>query len=456
MPESFPQLRFVLMPGTTESLNRGLKKLERISERVQGMVVSEAIAQKAEVAWCNENYDYFKSRSGLNRLVSLLLHFEDIAGNETYQSLLDVLTDEHASKTTAIALMGWCKVNWSRDEAPFYRKQLKKLAISLELIERGESKLKFGIGPLLPMLMSENGPEELSALALNHPERWDGQMAAFKLRKNDISGAFFEAAARTYVRYFLSERGTESSSRVAIVRFLESLVETNLNPATLYLTSLVIVHFDKHSLDHVELQTFALRHIGDTNQPKWRQTAHLSVNEKMTVEKAQEALEHWISELFLERFWGLINDQRRRRFWQKYQKRMRDVRIAISDDYFSALPEDLKTQSVLRRIHATTGNALLIFRIGNRHFIEFGERASGPLQVIQRDSDKEVFLERTLNRTMRTGWVRTPINPQQLKFYSSSEDFLIRNGYPYPYGKLDHRGNWEDSLSTWFRKVENF
>jgi hypothetical protein len=134
---------------------------------------------------------------------------------------------------------------------------------------------------------------------------------------------------------------------------------------------------------------------------------------------------------------------------------MRDVRIAISDQYFTTLPVDLKKQGFLKRIHATTGNALLIFRIGNRHFIEFGERASGPLQVIVRDSQQESYLEKTLLRTPRTGNVRTPINPQQLKFYSSSEQFLVKDGRCFNYGKLNHSGNWETNLDFWFKQVGN-
>lgn len=455
MPDSFPSLEFVLMPGTTETLTRSLKKLERISERMQGIAVSEAVAQKAEVAWRNRNFDYFRSGSGLNRLVSLLLHIEGIAGNKSYQNLLDSIAEEYSSKAAAIALMGWCKVNWFAGEAPFYRKQLNHLATTLELVKDGESKLKFGIGPLLPMLMKEGGPEELGNLAFWHPEGWEGQMKAFKFRNNDISGAFFEAAARSYLRQMLVEGGTDSASREAIVDFLKFIYQTNLKPATLYLTSLAIVHFDKNSLDNSELQAFTLSFIGDTNSPKWRQTAHLSANEKATVEKARDTLEHWINELFLDRFWSLIDDPRRRRFWKRHQKRMRDVRIAISDQYYASLPVDLKKQGFLKRIHATTGNALLIFRIGNRHFIEFGERASGPLQVIVRDSQQESYLEKTLLRTPRTGNVRTPINPQQLKFYSSSEQFLVKDGRYFNYGKLNHSGNWETNLDTWFRQVGN-
>ena len=188
---------------------------------------------------------------------------------------------------------------------------------------------------------------------------------------------------------------------------------------------MTITGFDKNGLDHEALQKFTLETIGEINSSAWLAVDDLSVNEKATVERAKEIVESWITELFLERFWNLIDDTKRRRFWTKYQKHMRDVRLAISDRYWASLPEDLRSIQYKSRLHATSDNALLIFRIKHRTFIEFGERASGPLQVIEDSSSYTATVQRLLERSTRTRRAPQHINPQDLKFYSRTDTILI-------------------------------
>ena len=130
-----------------------------------------------------------------------------------------------------------------------------------------------------------------------------------------------------------------------------------------------------------------------------------------------------------------------------------EVRLAISDRYWANLPEDLRSIQYKSRLHATSDNALLIFRIKHKTFIEFGERASGPLQVIDNSSRHEDALKRSLAGSIRTKRAPQHIYPQDLKFYSKTDQILIdSSGRMRDFGKLNHAVNWEKRLARWMRQ----
>lgn len=449
----FPKLEFTLMPGTEDSIARGLVKLEKLSDRLQKMVFSSDTAKRAEEEWAAGNLAFFEGSIGLNRLLSLLLNMPKLGDDKLFQDLFAASIAGYPSRSAVFALMAWCKSNWTAPNIARYRGALQKAAQELGLIENGRSKLKFGIGPLLPELVRAEGADMYGLRAMQHDGGWNGLAESLNLKSSDISGAFFASSAKSYLRQTLERAHQSPSAESDVVAFLRAIYKSNLKGTFLYMTSLAIVMFERNGLPHEELQAFALSFVGDTNSARWREVSHLSKLEAETVHKAQGILEQWLNELFLERFWNIIDDPKRRRFWKRYQKHMRDVRLAISDSYFNSLPPDVKTMGFKKRIHVTTGNALLIFRIKNRVFIEFGERASGPLQVVLNDSQQESRLSRQLADSKRSDRFPRPINPQVLKFYSSTDQFLLEGfTYHFDFGKLNHTGGWEDKLDVWMKK----
>lgn len=448
-----PQLEFVLLPGTEEELSRGLIKLERAARKIQNAAHSEDVARKALEEWNAGNLDYFQSGTGLNRLISLLVNEASLAADMNFQGALSTCIRLYSSKTAVYGLMGWCKSNWNQSHISFYREQLQVAAGELQLLPNGVSKLKYGLGPLLGLFIARDGAEDFAANALRASDGWSGYVAQLKLRDSDISGDFFKSASKSYLLQLLGQTQNRGRLSTEALEFLSQVKDSNLKQSLLYLTSLTITGFDEKGLDHEALQKFTLETIGEINSSTWLAVDDLSVNEKATVERAKEIVESWITELFLERFWNLIDDTKRRRFWTKYQKHMRDVRLAISNRYWANLPEDLRSIQYKGRLHATSENALLIFRIKHRTFIEFGERASGPLQVIEQSSSYTATVQRLLERSTRTRRAPQHINPQDLKFYSRTDTILIDAEFRMrDYGKLNHNTSWEKKLAYWMRQ----
>lgn len=449
----FPQLEFVLLPGTEEELSRGLIKLERAARKIQNAAHSEDVARKALDEWNAGNLDYFQSGTGLNRLISLLVNETSFVEDISFQKAVSDGIRLYSSKTAVYGLMGWCKSNWNQNAIGFYREQLGLAAGELQLLPNGVSKLKHGLGPLLGLFTERDGAEAFAANALQASDGWGGYVAQLKLRDSDISGDFFKSASKSYLLQLLGQTQNRSRLTTEALEFLSEMKDSNLKQSLLYLTSITITVFDEKGLDHEALQKFTLETIGEINSSAWLAVDHLSVNEKATVERAKGIVEAWITELFLERFWNLIDDTKRRRFWTKYQKHMRDVRLAISDRYWANLPEDLRSIQYKSRLHATSDNALLIFRIKHRTFIEFGERASGPLQVIEDSSSYTARVQRSLDRSTRTRRAPQHINPQDLKFYSRTDTILIDAEFRMrDYGKLNHNTSWEKKLAYWMRQ----
>lgn len=448
-----PQLEFVLLPGTVDKFDRGLIRLERVARKMQNAAHSEDVARKSLEEWRAGNLDYFKSGAGLNRLISLLLNEGSLVSDMNFQGAISTCIQIYSSKTAVYGLMSWCKSNWNSEQIGFYRSNLLQAVDELKLLTNEESKLKHGIGPLLSFLVDRDGPENFAILAENHPEGWTGVINKFKLRDSEVSGDFFMIASKNYLQQLIELARDRSWDQSEIMTFLEHIKASNLHSRLLYLTSLAITTYDEYSLDHEALQKFTLDNLGEVNGSKWLQVDNLSGNEQKTVQHAKAIIESWITELFLERFWGLIDDKGRRRFWKKYQKHMRNVHLAISNKYWSALPDDLRSIQYKSRLHSTSENALLIFSLKNRTFIEFGERASGPLQVIEHGSKQEKRLNRLLAESIRTKHAPQITNPQYLKFYSRTDTILIDKNYRMrEYGKLNHSGNWEEKLSYWLKR----
>jgi hypothetical protein len=445
-------LEFVLMPGTSDTLAHSLIRLERLSQKLHGQLIGEGGTKKTEQAWKERDWQFFQGGRGVNRLISLLINAPSAANDDVFKYELRTRVNDFPTRTAVYGLMSWCKSNWYHQDIDYYRKILDEAVILLEIKIGKRVELNFGVGPLLLYICSPHGAKALGQEAFEYPDKWEGLMNFYSLGKQDVTGSFFMEAAKFYLRAELRSPTGSTQWNRNVVNFLRYIEYSSIHGALLYLTSIAIEAFEAAGEDSTELQNFALTAIGDTNSPRWREVHGLPLEEVVSIGKAVEILESWINALFLERFWDIIHDRRRRSFWKNYHRYMRDVRIVLSDEYFGMLNEDLKSTGYLERMHGSTSNALLVFRIKNRTFIEFGQQASGPLQVVIQDDVPDRQLRNRLNASVRSKRGRTPINPQDLKFYSST-DQILTDGYSYfqDFGKLNHQGNWEEKLNSWMR-----
>ena len=237
-----PQLEFVLLPGTEEKLSRGLIRLDRVARKIQNSAHSEDVARKALEEWNAGNLDYFQSGTGLNRLISLLVNEASLAAEMNFQEAISTCIKRYSSKTAVYGLMGWCKTNWNQSHISFYREQLELASDDLQLLPNGVSKLKYGLGPLLGLLIDRDGAEDFAANALKAESGWNGYISQIKLRDSEISGDFFKSASKNYMLQLLGQ--TQNLSRISTeaLDFLERVNDSNLKTSLLALPHVIDHH----------------------------------------------------------------------------------------------------------------------------------------------------------------------------------------------------------------------
>lgn len=453
MPIPPPHLEFTLSPAVENRLNYLQVRVERLAQRTASLAFPPAEAEKALERWQARDWGYFDRGIGANRLINLLLNCAELHDDNRLFKAIEHAGKHFASRTFTLGLMAWCKLNWNSPLRTRYQAVLRSVASNLELFQNGKSRLTYGSGPLLPFLQDPKGDEAFVQWC-EEQGGWEGGVQALKLAASEVSGMFFAASAKRYMLHLLESCPTSEFNEV-VLPFLLSLVSGSLRESSLLpIAALAIVECDQRGVDHEGLMSFTMKHLGDVSDPIWKSVEGLSDLERSWVAKAEDVLEHWLNEMFLGRFWDLIADRRRQNYWRGKQRMMRNVRLAISEGYFQALPSDVKEGNYLKRLHSTTGNALLIFSIGDRVFIEFGDRASGPLQVIEERAQYGLKLNALLDRSQRGG-LRVPFDPSVVKFYSATNHLLFpADAAPNPVGKMNHAGNWENRLDRWFRAMQ--
>lgn len=453
MPIEIPKLSFELAPNVGPAIERSRTKLERLEKKLNASAFPQAMVEQAYEQWIQGNHGYFQRGIGANRLVALLLHHSELAADNALEVAIFRAAEAFPSRTLVIGLMAWCKLNWSRANGSAYQVALNQASHALGLVGGGQSKLRYGIGPLLPFLQEKDGHDTIAAQIGRGEGAWDRFIQHIGLTDFEVSGEFFERVAKTHL-YALMDDCPASEFNEVVVGTAHSLCDGRLDGVLLPLISSVIHQVEKLGVDHEEIMQLAIRKIGDPTSPNWLAVDGLSALEKKKVSEAAYILDQWVNELFLDRFWQLITDRGRQQYWKKRKKSMRDVRLAISDAYYHQLPAELKVGEYRKRLHRTSNNALLIFKIGERSFIEFGERASGPLQVVHSSSQNGLRLADALNRSSRSAPIASIIDPASLKFHSATGQLLIRHGsYFAEEGKLNHNTNWQLRLDQWFAWV---
>ena len=453
MSIEIPKLHFELAPNVGPSIERGRLKLERLERKLSASAFPPAMAEQAYEHWQKGNHHYFQRGIGANRLVAMLLHHPELSDDEQLKQAVSRASVDYPSRTMVIGLMAWCKLNWQRANRSDFQAALHHSSMALNLVADGESKLQHGIGPLLPFLQMPDGHDAFAERIGQSEGAWDAFIQEIGVTEFEVSGEFFERVAKKYV-YTLMENCPTSEFNELIVGTIQSLCGARLEGVLLTLISSVVNRVEELGVDHEGIMQLAIRKIGDPTSPAWLAVDDLSELERKQVSAAANILDQWVNELFLDRFWQLITDRGRQKYWRRRKKSMRDVRLAISESYFGQLPSELRAGEYRKRLHRTSTNALLIFKIGEKSFIEYGERASGPLQVVNSSSMNGIRLADSLSRSSRSAPMASTIDPLSLKFYSSTKQHLIRYGSEFSEeGKLDHMTNWEQRLDQWFAWV---
>ena len=214
--------------------------------------------------------------------------------------------------------------------------------------------------------------------------------------------------------------------------------------------ALAIRQVDKLGLNSTGIQEQTMNAVGDVDAAIWYEIQELDENAKATVRKGKEILEGWINELFLERFWHIVEDPRRRAFWKRYTREMRDVKLVLDEYLFRQIRHQLGEGAYRQRVFHGQQGGLLLFRFRGKMFVEFGGQAGGALQVVPLDHPKwerlmgELYRYRS-DRKRPGGGMAT----WDFKLYGTNQTIYKGGQVLSEYGKFNHAGRWETSLREW-------
>ena len=197
-----------------------------------------------------------------------------------------------------------------------------------------------------------------------------------------------------------------------------------------------------------DIRKYALDKIGDVDHQNWRLSSGLSNNEVATIQSAKQILEGWMTDLFLDRFWTLIEDKKRRTFWKKYSKLMSNVKIILDKSLYAELDDQMKVSPYLSRIYSGTQGAVLIFEINSRLFVEFGGYAAGPLQVYK-DQDDIQKLIGSLSYSSYSKSYPVTFGTSKLKKFGGYQNLMKGQVINRDSGRFAHLGHWQSKLKLW-------
>ena len=187
----------------------------------------------------------------------------------------------------------------------------------------------------------------------------------------------------------------------------------------------------------------------------WAPFTGATPEEEKKLKHAHELVTAWYARKSVEAFFEVAcQDPRRREFWIKYTDYVSDFRIVGSTAIRTMLQSDGRVAGTLSRCFIETSSrysttAALVLYIGNKVFVEFSDvgslyiynntnRVITPVKRVRSiDNTKDLKQPSIGNAIDQTqeGWYGT-------KYYTH-----------YQEGRVTHRGEWEDRLTSWMREI---
>ena len=193
--------------------------------------------------------------------------------------------------------------------------------------------------------------------------------------------------------------------------------------------------------------------VGGVDEAIWKGVGDLQPSDQDIVREAHGTLEGWVNELFLERFWNVVQDPRRREFWRRHVKEMRNVRLVLESFLYNRVKGELGDPAYARRISHGNSGGVLVFHFRGKVYVEFGGLAGGALQVIPLDHHMVIEIESELDRHRadRGGFAynRTGMTLDILRVYGNHQLIYLGGSVISEFGKFNHQGDWESSLRRW-------
>jgi hypothetical protein len=440
-------ISFQLKEETLRVKKKSLRSIKLINEK---LVPSKPAIDQINLAldhFRRSDFEYFDSKRKARALCCLLLYpklYALIQSKKEFNKFISILT-QYPSKSVAYHLLLAVMMFWKQE---FTQKRLVKFCKSyLVSNSYNQESNQFKISKYV---FDKNGIELLVDRYTNKDEDLLTYLNEIGLRQTAIKSQFFEVVVKQIATVLITNLTRDNNDLTRIQNICNLSNDGYISkPIEILIISRIISRIDKQKMYNQDIRKYALDKIGDVDHQNWRLSSGLSNNEVATIQSAKQILEGWMTDLFLDRFWRLIEDEYRRRFWKRYSKLMSNVKIILDKGLYAELDDNIKVNPYLNRIYSGKKGAVLVFEINSRLFVEFGGYAAGPLQVYKNRDDIQEIIDSLSNSCYSKSFPVTYYTPHLKGFSAESDNLMYGHTILRDYGRFPHHGQWHSKLKLW-------
>ena len=294
------------------------------------------------------------------------------------------------------------------------------------------------IRPLLPYL-NASGPYKLGNKVRGENRAITDICRVFGLSTNRISYSFFSDA----IVGFYETIGTEEFPQLK-----EILKQHNNTRTSKIVVSKLIIRFQDEKSYREQIMDFAVEMIGDpTLESNWAPFPNATREEEKNLESARKILLRMYAERAIDTFFKyLCTDERRRKFWKRYSKRIDNFMV-----YGPIEGKNLITPYInynflnlhFKQVNSSNPTCGLVLYMEDYAIIEFSD--TGALYVYRKGGShyESVFSSSyAINRIddLKLSYLSNLVNQDSHYLYHNDE------------GRLIHSGHWEQRMGSWIER----
>ena len=262
---------------------------------------------------------------------------------------------------------------------------------------------------------------------------------AFSLSSNRLSYSYFSDAIVAYY---------ETIDENQFQELMAVLEQHNNTRTSKIVISKLIIYLQNKTSCHQRLIDFAVEMIGDPTLPsKWAPFPNATREEEKNLEKARRVLLSLYAERAIDTFFKyLCTDERRRKFWKRYSKNIKNFVVYgsyASKRHITPYINYHFLSSHYKEVSSNSPTCGLVMYLGNYVIIEFSD--TGALYVYRKDDKWYNQVFSGANHINRMDDLKLP----------SLFNLVFTDGDYWSYnnaGRLVHSGNWERRMGAWLER----
>lgn len=293
--------------------------------------------------------------------------------------------------------------------------------------------------------LDDNGPVSLGAkLKINHkPILCCTEELGFPEQK--ITYSYFSDVIYTYYKYKFTNNVQYDELEQVLNLHNNSITDKSVLP-------LFITQDEGLTASRKEaLESLSKLRIGDCeNNANWSLPVEIESKRHEKLKEAQNIIRYWTNEKYISVYFEkCVDDVQRKKFWLKYVKSIKKIRIAGSKITRQRMSADSRLLQLLQgKFILCTNNtksdiSAIIMQIRGKIYIEFSEKGNA-LYVYQ---EQNIPVEKLFSRTMIQG-----INTLKQTYMNQLVEIKVWGEYHNEYGRMVHIGEWERRLSNYISK----